>query len=50
MFRSALAHRDLRLLYAGMTVSMAGYWAYNVALLAVVYDRTGSLGWVAAAT
>ena len=25
-------------------------WAYNVALLAVVYDRTGSLGWVAAAT
>src|SRR3954452_3851852 len=50
MFRSALAKRDLRLLYAGMTVSIAGYLAYNVALLAVVYDRTGSLGWVAAAT
>jgi MFS family permease len=32
-----------------MLVSMAGSWAYNVALLAVVYDRTGSLGWVGAA-
>ena len=32
--------------YGGMLVSMAGSWAYNVALLAVVYDRTGSLGWV----
>jgi hypothetical protein len=50
MFRSALAHRDLRLLLAGMLVSLAGSWAYNVALLAVVYDRTGSLAWVGAAT
>jgi MFS family permease len=50
VYRSALAHRDLRLLLTGMLVSMAGSWAYNVALLAVVYDRTGSLAWVGAAT
>src|SRR5215212_9959469 len=50
MFRSALSHRDLRLLLGAMLVSFAGYWAYSVALLAVVYDRTGSLAWVGAAT
>jgi MFS family permease len=50
VYRTALAHRDLRLLMAAMLVSMAGSWAYNVALLAVVFDRTGSLGWVGAAT
>lgn len=50
MYRSALAHRDLRLLLVSMLVSMAGSWAYNVALLAVVYERTGSLAWVGAAT
>ena len=50
MYRSALAHRDLRLLLTAMLVSMAGSWAYNVALLAVVYERTGSLAWVGAAT
>lgn len=33
-----------------MLVSMAGSWAYNVALLAVVYERTESLAWVGAAT
>jgi MFS transporter/cyclic nucleotide-binding protein len=49
VYRSALAHRDLRLLFSAMLVSLAGSWAYNVALLAVVYDRTGSLGWVGAA-
>ena len=50
MYRSALAHRDLRLLLAAMLVSMVGSWAYNVALLAVVYERTESLAWVGAAT
>jgi len=49
VYRSALAHRDLRLLLTAMLVSMVGSWAYNVGLLAVVYDRTGSLGWVGAA-
>ena len=33
-----------------MLVLMAGSWAYNVALLAVVYERTQSLAWVGAAT
>lgn len=50
MYRSALAHRDLRLLLTAMLISMAGSWAYNVALLAVVYERTESLTWVGAAT
>jgi MFS family permease len=50
VYRSALANRDLRLLLTAMLVSMAGSWAYNVALLAVVYERTGSLAWVGAAT
>ena len=47
--RSALRHRDLRLLFGGLAISASGSWAYNVALLAYVFDRTGSLGWVGAA-
>src|SRR5215211_5129387 len=48
-YRSALRHRDLRLLFGGLVISATGSWAYNVALLAYVYDRTHSLGWVGAA-
>src|SRR3954453_12850630 len=48
-YRSALASRDLRLLFAGLAISETGTWAYNVALLAFVFDRTHSLGWVGAA-
>src|SRR5690242_18085916 len=48
-YRSALRHRDLRLLLGGLVISATGSWAYNVALLAYVYDRTHSLGWAAAA-
>ncbi len=48
-YRSALAARDLRLLLGGLLVSATGSWAYNVALLAFVFDRTGSLAWVGAA-
>ncbi len=48
-YRSALRHRDLRLLLGALLVSATGSWAYNVALLAFVYDRTHSLGWVGAA-
>jgi MFS family permease len=44
--RAALSHRDLRLLFGGLVISASGSWAYNVALLAYVFDRTGSLGWV----
>jgi MFS family permease len=48
-YRAALSSRDLRLLLGGLVVSATGSWAYNVALLAFVYDRTHSLGWVGAA-
>ncbi len=48
-YRSALRRRDLRLLFAGLTISATGNWAYNVALLAYVFEHTHSLGWVGAA-
>jgi MFS family permease len=48
-YRSALAHRDMRLLLGGLVVSATGSWAYNVALLAFVFERTHSLAWVGAA-
>src|SRR3954467_12147188 len=48
-YRSALGQRDVRLLFAGLVISETGTWAYNVALLAFVFDRTHSLGWVGAA-
>ena len=48
-YRSALAKRDARLLFGGLLISATGSWAYNVALLAFVYDQTHSLGWVGAA-
>jgi MFS family permease len=44
-----IRHRDLRLLLGGLLVSASGTWAYNVAVLAFVYERTGSLTWVSAA-
>src|SRR4029078_566996 len=37
-------------LLAGLAVARAGDWLYNVALLAFVYERTHSAGWVAATT
>lgn len=48
-YRSALVKRDARLLFGGLLISATGSWAFNVALLAFVYDRTHSLGWVGAA-
>jgi hypothetical protein len=48
-YRSALAARDLRLLFGGLIISATGSWAYNVALLGFVYARTHSLTWVGAA-
>ena len=48
-YRAVLRRRDARLLFGGLLVSATGSWAYNVALLAFVFERTGSLGWVAAA-
>ena len=49
-YRSALRGRDVRLLFGGLAISQTGSWAYNVALLAFVFDRTHSLGWVGAAS
>jgi MFS family permease len=48
--RSALRHAGFRRLLVGLAVSQAGDWLYNVALLAFVYDRTHSAGWLAATT
>jgi predicted MFS family arabinose efflux permease len=48
-YRSVLAQRDVRLLFSGLVISATGSWAYNVGLLAFVFERTHSLGWVGAA-
>jgi MFS family permease len=48
--RSALRHRSFRRLLVALAVSQAGDWLYNVALLAFVYERTHSAGWLAATT
>jgi len=39
-----------RLLIASLAVSSVGDWLYNVALLALVYERTGSATWVSLTT
>jgi MFS family permease len=48
-YGEVLAQRDVRLLFSGLVISATGSWAYNTALLAFIYDRTHSLGWVGAA-
>jgi MFS family permease len=48
-YSSVLAIRDARLLFSGLTISATGSWAYNAGLLALIYGRTHSLGWVSAA-
>jgi MFS family permease len=48
--RSALRHGSFRRLLVGLAISQAGDWLYNVALLAFVYERTHSAGWLAATT
>jgi predicted MFS family arabinose efflux permease len=48
--RSALRHGSFRRLIEGLAVSQAGDWLYNVALLAFVYGRTHSAGWLAVTT
>jgi MFS family permease len=46
--RSALRHRDFRLLLVAQTISQTGDWLYSVSLIVYVLDRTGSGAWVAA--
>lgn len=42
--------RPFHLLLGSLAVSSCGDWLYNVALLAFVYERTGSATWVALTT
>jgi MFS family permease len=42
--------RPFHLLLLSLAVSSCGDWLYNVALLTLVYQRTGSATWVAATT
>jgi MFS family permease len=48
-YRSVLSHRDVRRLFGGLLISATGSWAYNVALLGFIYERTHSLAWIGAA-
>ncbi|HUA11430.1 MAG TPA: MFS transporter [Solirubrobacteraceae bacterium] len=48
-YAAALSSRDLRLMLTALFISSSGTWAYNVALLAFVFERTHSLGWVGVA-
>ena len=49
-YRSLFRNRDYRLLFTGLTISMSGSWAYNVALVVFVFNVTHSPAWVAAAS
>ena len=47
--RAPLRHRDFRYLAVSLAISQTGDWLYNVALLILVLQATGSATWVAAA-
>jgi predicted MFS family arabinose efflux permease len=47
-YRSALRHRDLRLLIASFLVDQIGSWSYVVVISVYVFDRTHSTQWLAA--
>jgi len=49
-FRAIIHRRNIRRLLAGLAISQAGDWLYNLALLAFVYDRTHSSAWVGLTT
>lgn len=48
--RAALRYPSFRTLLAGLAVSQIGDWLYNLALVTVVYTRTGSVMWAGIAT
>jgi MFS family permease len=50
IFRRVLVYRDFRLLLTGFAISQAGDWLYNAALIAFIFEETGSAGWIAAAS
>ena len=49
-FPAGPEHRPFRRLAGALAASQAGDWLYNVALLTVVYQRTGSASWIALTT
>src|SRR5215472_2032796 len=49
-YRSALRSPDLRRLLGSQLISASGSWAYNAALVVLLYDLTHSAAWVAAGT
>ncbi len=48
--RAALRYPAFRSLLTGLAVSQVGDWLYNLALVTVVYTRTGSVLWAGIAT
>src|SRR5258708_38266047 len=48
--RAALRYPAFRALLAGLAVSQTGDWLYNLALVTMVYQRTGSVMWAGVAT
>jgi predicted MFS family arabinose efflux permease len=48
--RAALRYPAFRSLLAGLAVSQVGDWLYNLALITVVYTRTGSVMWAGITT
>jgi predicted MFS family arabinose efflux permease len=48
--RAALGYPAFRSLIAGLAVSQVGDWMYNLALVTLVYQRTGSMLWAGVAT
>ncbi len=48
--RGALRYPAFRALLAGLAVSQAGDWLYNIALVTLVYQRTGSAMWAGVTT
>jgi MFS family permease len=49
-YLSALRSPDLRRLLGSQLISVSGSWAYNAALMVLLYDLTHSAAWVAAGT
>ncbi len=50
MLKRLPGDRPFHLLLTSLALSSCGDWIYNVALLALVYSRTGSVTWVALTT
>jgi hypothetical protein len=46
-YRAVLHSGDLTRLLGSELISSSGGWAYNVALMVFLYDRTHSASWVA---